>query len=78
MFELLPREAERGLARLPEPSSRDVFFDIEGDSFAADGGREYLFGYASRGDGGEVEYREPVGVQRRRGAARCSRTSWPR
>jgi predicted RecB family nuclease len=43
--ELLPIEPGRGLARLPEPSLGDVFLDLEGDPFAGDGGREYLFGY---------------------------------
>ena len=33
-----------GLARLPEPSSGDVFLDLEGARFAREGGREYLFG----------------------------------
>ena len=33
-----------GLARLPEPSLGDVFLDLEGDSLASNGGREYLFG----------------------------------
>ena len=43
-----PGEPEKGLAALPEPSDGDVFFDIEGDAFAADGGLEYLFGVADR------------------------------
>ena len=43
-----PVEADKGLAALPEPSDGDVFFDIEGDIFAADGGLEYLFGVADR------------------------------
>ena len=34
----------RGLAALPVPSPGDVFFDIEGDPFAAEHGLEYLFG----------------------------------
>lgn len=34
----------RGLARLPEPSPGDLFFDMEGDPFIPDNGREYLFG----------------------------------
>ncbi len=46
-----PVEADRGLAALPAPSAGDVFFDIEGDAFAADGGLEYLFGTVDR-DGG--------------------------
>jgi uncharacterized protein len=33
-----------GLAALPEPSPGDLFFDMEGDPFIADGGLEYLFG----------------------------------
>ncbi|MBJ7608150.1 MAG: TM0106 family RecB-like putative nuclease [Candidatus Dormibacteraeota bacterium] len=33
-----------GLAALPEPSPGDLFFDMEGDPFAGDGGLEYLFG----------------------------------
>jgi hypothetical protein len=32
------------LSRLPEPSPGDVFLDLEGDLFAVEGGREYLFG----------------------------------
>ena len=45
IHELLePVEAGRGLASLPEPSPGDVFLDLEGDHFAAEGGREYLFG----------------------------------
>jgi predicted RecB family nuclease len=35
----------RGLAALPSPSAHDIFFDMEGDNFAAPGGREYLFGW---------------------------------
>ena len=34
----------RGLRRLPEPSPGDIFLDLEGDPFAREGGREYLFG----------------------------------
>ena len=35
----------RGLLALPEPSPLDIFFDFEGDRFAAEGGLEYLFGW---------------------------------
>ena len=45
VYELLPPEPERGLSRLPEPSEGDVFFDIEGDPFAGEGGMEYLLGW---------------------------------
>lgn len=54
VYELIPRPASVpedgqpsepvGLARLPEPSPGDVFLGLEGDSLAANGGREYLFG----------------------------------
>ena len=43
-----PVEPDKGLAALPEPSAGDVFFDLEGDVFAAGGGLEYLFGVADR------------------------------
>ena len=48
---ITPVEADKGLAALPEPSASDVFFDLEGDAFAADDGLKYLFGVADR-DGG--------------------------
>jgi uncharacterized protein len=41
---LQPIEPGRGLAKLPLPSPGDVFLDLEGDHFAREGGREYLFG----------------------------------
>ncbi len=44
VHELLPITSDQGLARLPTPSPGDVFLDLEGDPFARDGGREYLFG----------------------------------
>ncbi|MEO8229081.1 MAG: TM0106 family RecB-like putative nuclease [Chloroflexota bacterium] len=46
-YELLPpsEEPNRGLAALPESSPLDVFFDIEADPWAVDGGIEYLFGW---------------------------------
>ena len=43
-----PVEPDKGLAALPEPSDGDLFFDLEGDVFAAAGGLEYLFGVADR------------------------------
>ena len=45
IHELLPIMPDQGLARLPVPSSGDVFLDLEGDPFAREGGREYLFGW---------------------------------
>ncbi|HEV3123176.1 MAG TPA: TM0106 family RecB-like putative nuclease [Candidatus Dormibacteraeota bacterium] len=45
VYELLQTAApDLGLAALPEPSDGDLFFDMEGDPFAVDGGLEYLFG----------------------------------
>ncbi len=43
-----PVEPDKGLAALPEPSAGDLFFDLEGDAFAGEGGLEYLFGFADR------------------------------
>jgi uncharacterized protein len=44
VFETLPITPDLGLCLLPEPSPGDVFLDLEGATFARDGGREYLFG----------------------------------
>ena len=44
-----PDGAGRGLAALPEPTPWDVFFDIEADPWALDGGLEYLLGVGDRG-----------------------------
>lgn len=50
---VVPDEARRahGLARLPQPSPLDVFFDMEGYPLAP-GGLEYLFGATTRGSEG--------------------------
>ncbi len=45
VYDLLDLEPERGLARLPEPSPGDIFFDFESDPFVEDSGMEYLLGY---------------------------------
>jgi predicted RecB family nuclease len=44
IVEQLPIEPLKGFCRLPAPSDRDVFLDLEGASFAREGGREYLIG----------------------------------
>ena len=44
---LAPLGPEHGFAKLPEPTVRDLFLDLEGDRLAPDGGREYLFGYVT-------------------------------
>jgi predicted RecB family nuclease len=41
----------RGLGALPPPTADDLFFDMEGDPFAEDGGLEYLFGVVELVDG---------------------------
>jgi uncharacterized protein len=46
VYELLEVAEGQGLARLPEPSKGDIFFDFEGDPFVGTTGLEYLFGYA--------------------------------
>jgi uncharacterized protein len=57
VHELRPVEAGKGLGRLPEPSPGDVFLDLEGDSFAREGGREYLFGVVTIDPAGAPVYR---------------------
>ena len=42
--ELRPFKEDEGLQLLPEPTPGDIFLDLEGDPFATEGGREYLFG----------------------------------
>jgi predicted RecB family nuclease len=54
LFELLPVVDGFGLSMLPVPSPGDVFFDLEGDPFAGEGGLAYLFGYAFTGPDGAV------------------------
>ena len=51
VYELLLLEEGEGRARLPEPSPGDIFFDVEGDAFVGERGREYLFGYVTVDEG---------------------------
>jgi predicted RecB family nuclease len=54
--ELLPLEGQdRGLARLPEKSDGDLFFDMEGDPLIQEG-LEYLFGVAWE-EGDAIKFR---------------------
>ncbi|MGH9201903.1 MAG: TM0106 family RecB-like putative nuclease, partial [Vicinamibacterales bacterium] len=55
-FEPLTIEPDKGLCRLPPPSAGDLFLDLEGDPFAGEGGREYLFGIVSLDDRGRGTY----------------------
>ncbi len=56
VYEPLEPIAGYGLARLPEPSAGDVFFDLEGDPYAGEGGLEYLFGHVALDDHGSAHY----------------------
>ena len=62
LYELIdpdPEQPDQGLARLPEPSPLDVFFDIEADPWAVEDdlgfGLEYLLGLVTV-EGGESDY----------------------
>jgi predicted RecB family nuclease len=56
LHELLPVAPGFGLTTLPEPSAGDIFFDLEGDPFAGEGGLEYLFGYTFMDGDGNAAY----------------------
>jgi uncharacterized protein len=57
VFEILqPIEPGEGLCRLPAPSQGDLFLDLEGDPFADESGREYLFGVVRSGESGDPVY----------------------
>lgn len=56
VHEFLPVVPGFGLTSLPKPSAGDVFFDLEGDPFVADGGLEFLFGCAFNDDKGVPVY----------------------
>jgi predicted RecB family nuclease len=47
VHELLPVTEGTGFCKLPEPSRLDMFVDLEGDPFATEGGRQYLFGFVT-------------------------------
>lgn len=57
LHELRRFEVGAGLGRLPEPSPGDVFLDLEGDPYAVEGGREYLFGLVTVDAAGDPSYR---------------------
>ncbi len=56
--EALALEPARGLTRLPEPSAGDIFLDFEGDPFVGQHGLEYLTGVCTRGENGEIEFKQ--------------------
>lgn len=53
----LPVAPGVGLCRLPEPTSRDLFLDLEGARFAREGGHDYLFGLGWVNESGAFAYR---------------------
>jgi predicted RecB family nuclease len=53
-----------GFCKLPEPSAGDIFLDLEGDPFADEGGREYLFGVVTIGTDGHPLYQSFWGFTR--------------
>lgn len=56
VYELLDLADEHGLRHLPEPTSGDVFFDLEGDPFVGLSGHEYLFGVVTEDASGKTDY----------------------
>jgi uncharacterized protein len=61
---LLPVAEGMGLCRLPEPSADDIFLDLEGDPFVGESGLQYLFGFAVRGEDGELRYEKQWALNR--------------
>ena len=51
-----PLDHDHGLALLPAPTGDDIFLDLEGNHFAEEGVREYLFGYLATTPGGAAAY----------------------
>ena len=56
VHELLPVGDGTGFCSLPEPSRLDVFLDLEGDPYATDGGRQYLFGFVIAEEAAKFTY----------------------
>jgi uncharacterized protein len=57
LYELLQQGPGLGLSRLPVPDPGDIFFDIESDQVAGEGGLEYLLGAAFNEKSGDLGYR---------------------
>ena len=51
-----PLDHDHGLALLPAPTGDDIFLDLEGNHFADEGVREYLFGYLAAAPRGTAAY----------------------
>jgi uncharacterized protein len=56
VHETLPVAEGAGFCRLPEPSKKEMFVDLEGDPFAGSQGQQYLFGFSVRDAGGRLVY----------------------
>jgi len=56
IYETLPPVTGQGLFRLPAPDNGDLYLDLEGDPYIPTAGREYLFGWVDRLDGGYHHY----------------------
>ncbi len=56
VHELLPVEEGMGLCRLPEPTTKDMFLDLESARYVGEGGLEYLFGWVACNASGEPQY----------------------
>src|ERR1700731_2723462 len=61
---LLPVAEGMGFCRLPEPSTDDMFLDLEGDPFVGEQGLQYLFGFAFRNAMGEWSYEKKWALNR--------------
>src|SRR6202140_4876596 len=58
VHEFLPIAEGSGLCRPPEPSAFDIFVDLEGDPFAWEGGRQYLFGFVTIDEQNKLIYQK--------------------
>ena len=64
LYEIIETPEGKGLSRLPEPTCDDIFFDIEGDTFAGLEGQEYLLGFSYL-EGKELKYDYKWGLTRK-------------
>jgi predicted RecB family nuclease len=62
VHELLPLCEDHGFCGLPEPSSGDIFFDLESDPYVGRGGREYLFGFVCSDEQPRQSYQSRWGL----------------
>ncbi len=48
LYEVLPHKDRMGLAMIPNPTEKDIFFDMEGYPLIGENGLEYLYGFSDR------------------------------